>query len=139
MFVNKLRGCWFESHWFHICLVTYPTMKIFTFFVVSLVLLTVLINYSMMSSNLTFLKNNIRGLQSSKKKVRLMKYLKSKLMYSGVLCLQKKIVLKMKILEPKILMAHVFPHFSHGGSNSCSVLIKRLLCSLNRKQIVIDL
>ena len=93
----------------------------------------------MMSSNLTFLKNNIRGLQSSKKKVRLMKYLKSKLMYSGVLCLQKKIVLKMKILEPKILMAHVFPHFSHGGSNSCSVLIKRLLCSLNRKQMVVDL
>ena len=47
-------------------------------------------------------------------------------MYSGVLCLQKKIVLKMKILEPKILMAHVFPHFSHGGSNSCSVLIAYL-------------
>ena len=81
-----------------------------------LILLTALISYSMMSSN-------VRGLQSSKKKISLIKCFKSKLMHNGVNCLQKKIVLRMKIHGQMILMAHVFPH---GVSNSCSVLIAYL-------------
>ena len=45
-----------------------------------LVLLTVLSKYSMTSSNnLTFLTNNVKGLQSPRKRIKLIEYFKSKL------------------------------------------------------------
>ena len=45
-----------------------------------LVLLTVLSKYSMTSSNnLTLLTNNVKGLQSSKKRIKLIEYFRSKL------------------------------------------------------------
>ena len=55
-----------------------------------LILLTVLSKYSMTSSNnLTFLTNNIQGLQSSKERVKLIEYVRSKLNHNGFLFLQK--------------------------------------------------
>ena len=64
-----------------------------------LVLLTVLSKYSMTSSsNLTFLTNNVKGLQSSKKRIKLIKYFKSKLKHNEFLFYKKRIpVLRMKI------------------------------------------
>ena len=47
-------------------------------------LLTVLSKYSMTSSNnLTLLTNNIKGLESSKKRIKLIEYFRSKLHHSG--------------------------------------------------------
>ena len=55
-----------------------------------LVLLTVLSKYSMTSSNnLTFLTNNVKGLQSSKKRIKLIEYFRSKLNHNGFLFLQE--------------------------------------------------
>ena len=51
-----------------------------------LVLLTVLSKYSMTSSNnLTFLTNNVKGLQSPRKRIKLIEYFKSKLNHNGFL------------------------------------------------------
>ena len=55
-----------------------------------LVLLTVLSKYSMTSSNnLTLLTNNVKGLQSSKKRIKLIEYFRSKLNHNGFLFLQE--------------------------------------------------
>ena len=41
------------------------------------------------SNNLTFLTNNVKGLQSSKKRIKLIEYFRSKLKYNGFLFLQE--------------------------------------------------
>ena len=49
-----------------------------------LVVIPALINYSIMSnSDLTFLKNNVKGMQLCKKRIRLIKYCKSKFNNNG--------------------------------------------------------
>ena len=55
-----------------------------------LVLLTVLSKYSMTSSNnLTFLTNNVKGLRSSKTRIKLIEHFRSKLNHNGFLFLQE--------------------------------------------------
>ena len=59
-------------------------------FPMCLVLLTFLSKYSIISSNnLTFLTNNVKGLQASKKRIKLIEYFKSKLNHNGFLFLQE--------------------------------------------------
>ena len=59
-------------------------------FPMCLVLLTFLSKYSIISSNnLTFLTNNVKGLQPSKKRIKLIEYFKSKLNHNGFLFLQE--------------------------------------------------
>ena len=59
-------------------------------FPMCLVLLTFLSKYSIISSNnLTFLTNNVTGLQPSKKRIKLIEYFKSKLNHNGFLFLQE--------------------------------------------------
>ena len=50
------------------------------------------------SSNLTFLKNNVKGLQSLKKRIKLIEYFKGKLKHNEFLSYKKHIpILRMKI------------------------------------------
>ena len=71
-----------------------------------LVLLTVLSKYSVTSSNnLTLLTNNVKGLQSSKKRIKLIEYFRSKLNHNGFLFYKKHIqLLRTKIHGSMILM-----------------------------------
>ena len=62
----------------------------FTLSSMCLVLPTVLHKYSMANSNnLTFLTNNVKGLQSSNKGIKLIEYFTSKLNHNGFLFLQE--------------------------------------------------
>ena len=57
------------------------------------------------SNNLTFLTNNVKGLQSFKKRIKLTEYFKSKLNHSGFLFLQEThLTIKMKIHGSMLLM-----------------------------------
>ena len=59
-------------------------------FPMCLVLLIFLSKYSIISSNnLTFLTNNVKELQPSKKRIKLIEYFKSKLNHNGFLFLQE--------------------------------------------------
>ena len=88
-----------------------------------LVLLTVLSKYSMTSSNnLTFLTNNVKGLQSSKKRIKLTDYFRSKLSHNGFLfLLETHSTIKNENTRVNYFNGPVF--FPHGTSSSCGVLI----------------
>ena len=88
-----------------------------------LVLLTVLSKYSMTSgNNLTFLTNNIKGLQSSKKRIKLIEYFSGKLTHNGLLFLQEThSTIKNKNTWVNDFNGPVF--FSHGIFISYGVLI----------------
>ena len=84
-----------------------------------ILLLTALINYSMPSnSNSTFLTNNVREIQSSKKRIRLIDYFKSQPNHNGVLLYNKYIlVLKTKVHGLMILTVRYFfltVHLTHA-------------------------
>ena len=84
-----------------------------------LILLTVLSKYSMKSSNnFTFLTNNVKGLQSSNKRIKLIKYFRSKLNLNGILFYKKHTqVLRTKILWSMILMecfSFLMEHLTHA-------------------------
>ena len=91
-----------------------------------LVLLTVLSKYSMTSSNnLSLLTNNVKGLQSSKKRIKLIEYFRSKLNHNGFLFLQEThSTIKKENSWVNDFNGSVF--FSYGTSNSCGVLIAYL-------------
>ena len=77
------------------------------------------------SNNLTFLTNNVKGLQSSKKRIKLIEYFKSKLNHNGFLFLQET----HSTIKSENTWVNDFNgprFFSHGASNSCSVLIAYL-------------
>ena len=104
-------------------LVTYLTIKhiyILRDNVMCLVLVTVLSRYSMTSSNnLTFLTNNVKGLQSSKKTIKLIEYFRSKLNDNGFLFLQET----HSAIKNKDTWVNDFNgpgFFSHGTSYSCN-------------------
>ena len=68
------------------------------------------------SSNLTFLKNNVKGLQSLKKRIKLIEYFKGKLKHNEFLSYKKHIpILRMKIILGSIILV--------GG---CSFLMEHL-------------
>ena len=91
-----------------------------------LVLLTVLSKYIMTSSNnLTFLINNVKGLQSSRKRTKLIEYFRSKLNHNGFLFLQETHpTIKNENTWVSDFNGPVF--FFHGTSTSCGVLIDYL-------------
>ena len=77
------------------------------------------------SSNLTFLKNNVKGLQSLKKRIKLIEYFKGKLKqwisflqetYSNI---KNENYFRVNYFSGRVL-------FSHGASNSCGALIAYL-------------
>ena len=74
------------------------------------------------SNNLTFLKNDVKGLQSSKKRIKLVEYLRSKLNHKGLIFLQEThSTIKNENTWISDFNGPVF--FSRGTSNSCGVLI----------------
>ena len=95
-----------------------------------LVLLTVLSKYSVTSSNnLTLLTNNVKGLQSSKKRIKLIEYFRSKLNHNGFLFLQEThSTIKNENSRVNDFNGPVF--FRHRTSNSGGVLIAYLGKSL---------
>ena len=69
-----------------------------------------------------FISNNVKGLKSTKKRIKLLEYFKSKLAPSGVLFAQE--THSTKEIEQKWkdeLNGQIF--FSHGKSNSCGIFI----------------
>ena len=106
---------------------------------ICLVVLTVFSKYSITSSsNLTFFTNNIKGLQPSIKRIKLMEYFKIQLTHSGLLfSASNNSNVKNENSWTNDFNGWVF--FSHGASNSCGILIaylvKHPLSLINRKQI----
>ena len=77
------------------------------------------------SNNLTFLTRDVKGLQSSKKRIKLIEYFKSKLNHNGFLFLQEThSAIKNENTWVNDLNGLVF--LSHGANNSCNVLIAYL-------------
>ena len=76
----------------------------------------------MSAINFNFISNNVKGLRSTKKRIKLIEYFKSKFAPSGVLFAQETHYTKE--IEQKWkdeLNGQTF--FSHGKSNSCGVFI----------------
>ena len=70
---------------------------------------------------LSFFTNNVKGIQSYKKRLKLIQYFKEKIVSTGVLFLQE--IHSSSNVEQKWkedFIGHVF--FSHGKTNSCGVL-----------------
>ena len=75
-----------------------------------------------MASNVIFLLNSVKGLQSNKKPLKLIEYLKEKFNSNGFLFLQETHSTKNnEVAWKQDFNGQVF--FSHGKSNSCGVLI----------------
>ena len=71
---------------------------------------------------MTYLTNSVKGLQSSKKRLKLIKYFKSKLNHNGFFFYKK--IIKNEKAWVNDFNGPVF--FSHEASNSCGVLIAYL-------------
>ena len=110
-------------------------IKYIYIFPVCLVLLTALISYSIMSnSDLTFLTNNVREIQSSKKRISLIEYFKSKSNRNEVLFLQETHS-SMKNGNAWVNDFNCPVFFSDGASSTCGVLTADLGKIIERKQI----
>ena len=96
--------------------------------------------------NFFFLCNNVKGLQTSKKRLKLFKYFKNKIFPNAILFLKETHSTK----ENKIKWKSKFDgnlYFSHGKSNSCGVLIglsgnetlttKKHLCDDNGRILIL--
>ena len=73
------------------------------------------------NKSLSFITNNVKGIQPSKKRLKLIQYFKDKIRSTGVLFLQEthsKSKIEQKWKED--FKGQVF--FSHGKTNSCGVL-----------------
>ena len=76
-------------------------------------------------NNLTFLTNNVKGLQSSKNRTKLIEHFKSKQKYNGLLFLQEThLTIKNQNTWVNDFNGPVF--FSHGTSNSCGAYLAYL-------------
>ena len=72
--------------------------------------------------NFNFLTNNVKGLQSSKKRIKMFEYLKNKIGHKGILFLQET----HSAFDTEKQWNDEFKgqlYFSHGKTNSCGVLI----------------
>ena len=74
------------------------------------------------SNNLTFLTNNVKGLQSSKHRIKLIEYFRSELKDNGFLFLQETHS-TVKNKNTWVNDSNGPVSFSHGTSNSCGALI----------------
>ena len=71
--------------------------------------------------NFNFLTNNVKGLQSSKKRIKMFEYFKSKMVPHGILFLQET----HSSIDNEKQWNDEFKgqiYFSHGKTNSCGVL-----------------
>ena len=97
--------------------------------------------------NCNFLCNNVKGLQTSKKHLKLFNYFKNKMFPNGILFLQETHSRK----ENEIKWKHEFDfdlYFSHGKSNSCCVLtgfsgnktftVNKRLCDENGRILILE-
>ena len=97
--------------------------------------------------NFNFLCNNVKGLQTSKKRLKLFSYFKNKIFLNGIIFLQETHSTK----ENEIKWKDEFDgdlYFSHGKSNSCGVLIgfsgnktftvKKRLCDENGRILILE-
>ena len=78
------------------------------------------------SNNLTFLTYNVKGLQSSKKRIKLIEYFKSKLNHSGFLFFLQETHSTIKNESTWVNDFNGPIFFSHGVSNPCGVVIAYL-------------
>ena len=73
------------------------------------------------TSDFNFLSNNFKGLQSSKKQLKLFQYFKNKISLKGILFLQE--THSSKVTEKIWSDEFNGDIFSHGKTNSCGVLV----------------
>ena len=86
-----------------------------------------------MVNKINFVSNNVKGFQSTSKRLKLIKYFKDKIASNGFLFLQEThstIVDEIKWKDD--FKGEVF--YSHGKSNSCGVLI----CFIGSKKLYIN-
>ena len=74
------------------------------------------------NNELTFITNNVKGIQSLKRRLKLIKYFKSRIGSCGLLFLQETYS-NSKLEQKWKEDFHGKVFFSHGKTNSCSVLI----------------
>ena len=83
-----------------------------------------------MVNKINFVSNNVKGFQSTSKRLKLIKYFKDKIASNGFLFLHSTIVDEIKWKDD--FKGEVF--YSHGKSNSCGVLI----CFIGSKKLYIN-
>ena len=75
-----------------------------------------------MANKINFISSNVKGLQSTNKRLKLIKYFKDKIVSNGFLFLQETYsTVNYEIKWKDDFKGEVF--YSHGKSNSCGVLI----------------
>ena len=74
------------------------------------------------NNELTFITNNVKGIQSLKRRLKLIKYFKSRIGSCGLLFLQETYS-NSKLEQKWKEDFHGKVFFSHGKTNSCGVLI----------------
>ena len=85
-----------------------------------------------MANKVNFLSNNVKGFQSTNKRLKLIKYFKDKIVSNGFLFLQENhSTVNDEIKWKDDFKGEVF--YSHGKSNSCGVLI----CFIGSKRLFI--
>ena len=85
-----------------------------------------------MANKINFISNNVKGFQSTNKRLKLIKYFKDKIVSNGFLFLQEThSTVNDEIKWKDDFKGEVF--YSHGKSNSCSVLI----CFIGSKRLFI--
>ena len=67
-----------------------------------------------MANRINFISNNVKGFQSTSKRLKLIKYFKDKIVSNGLLFLQK--LLMMKLSGKMILRVKSFTFYSHSKS-----------------------
>ena len=85
-----------------------------------------------MANKINFISNNVKGFQSTNKRLKLIKYFKDKIVSNGFLFVQEThSTVNDEIKWKDDFKGEVF--YSHGKSNSCGVLI----CFIGSKRLFI--
>ena len=85
-----------------------------------------------MANKINFISNNVKGFQSTNKRLKLIKYFKDKIVSNGFLFVQETYsTVNDEIKWKDDFKGEVF--YSHGKSNSCGVLI----CFIGSKRLFI--
>ena len=85
-----------------------------------------------MANKISFISNNVKGFPSTSKRLKLIKYLKDRIVSHGFLCFQEThSTVNDEIKWKDDFKGEVF--YSHGKSNSCGVLI----CFIGSKRLFI--
>ena len=79
-------------------------------------------NNNMNSNQINMISNNVNGIQSTKKRLKMIQYFKNKLLPQGILFLQETLCSESNEASWRD-ESNAFLFFSHGSSNFCRVLI----------------